>query len=211
MTQIIYDFEFNTAFRIDRQTRRLLKGDAHPECPQEIIEIGAVKLNDQLCIEDTFQMMIKPTLYHKMHPKIRQKTKITAEELQYGVTFPEAIQAFREWMGAEEPVMGSWGIDDHQELERNCRFHKLETKWFQQHLDIQKLCMRHLEMPKGQQVGLKKAVEHFGIELENSFHKALHDAIYTAHVYRALKTTQETGGDPQSKDDPAISYCPSPQ
>lgn len=190
MTQIIYDFEFNTAFKIDRHTRRLLKGDAHPECPQEIIEIGAVRLNDRLEVEDTFQMMIKPSLYHKMHPKIRQKTKITREELELGTPFREAIVIFREWIGSEDSVMGSWGIDDHQELVRNCRFHHIDTTWFQRHVDIQQLCMKHLEMPKGYQVGLKKAVQHFGIHLDNSFHKALHDAIYTAHVYRALIEVQ---------------------
>lgn len=191
MTHIIYDFEFNTAFKIDRQTRLLLKGDAHPECPQEIIEIGAVRLNEHLEIEDSFQLMIKPTLYQKMHPKIKQKTKITWEELEMGIPFGEAIQAFREWIPTDEPVMGSWGMDDHQELVRNCGFHQLETQWFQRHLDIQKLCMQHMGMPKGHQIGLKKAVEHFGIQVENSFHKALHDAIYTAHVYRALKEVQQ--------------------
>lgn len=191
MTQIIYDLEFNTAYKIDHLTRRLLKGDAHPECPQEIIEIGAVKLDEAGDILDTFQMMVKPKLYHKMHPKIRQKTKITMDQLETGLPFSEAVEAFREWIDAEEPVMGSWGIDDHQEFMRNCKFHGLEIRWFQKHLDIQKLCMRHFSSPKGHQVGLKKAVEHFGIHLNNSFHKALHDAIYTAHVYRALKESEE--------------------
>ncbi len=192
MTQIIYDLEFNTAYKIDRITRRLLKGDANPECPQEIIEIGAVKLNDKGDILDTFQMMVKPTLYHKMHPKIRQKTKITIEQLETGVLFAEAVEAFRHWIDADEPLMGSWGRDDHQEFLRNCKFHGLETQWFQKHVDIQKLCMKYFASPKGHQVGLKKAVEHFGIHLNNSFHKALHDAIYTAHVYRALKDTDKT-------------------
>lgn len=191
MTQIIYDLEFNTAFKIDRNTRRLLKGDAHPECPQEIIEIGAVKLSEQGDIDDTFQMMVKPTLYHKMHPKIRQKTKITMDQLETGMLFAEAVEAFREWIGTEEPVMGSWGRDDHQEFLRNCKFHGLETYWFQRHVDIQKLCMKYFASPRGHQVGLKKAVEHFDIQLNNSFHKALHDAIYTAHVYRALRDADQ--------------------
>ena len=193
MTQIIYDLEFNTAFKIDRTTRRLLKGEAHPECPQEIIEIGAVKLSESGDIDDTFQMMVKPTLYHKMHPKIKQKTKITMDQLETGLPFGSAVEAFREWINTEEPVMGSWGRDDHQEFLRNCQFHGLETHWFQKHVDIQKLCMQHFASPKGHQVGLKKAVEHFGIQLSNSFHKALHDAIYTAHVYRALKQAQQDG------------------
>ncbi len=187
MKHIIYDFEFNTAFKIDRSTKRLLKGNAHPDCPQEIIEIGAVRIDENLEIEDTFQLMVKPKLYMKMHPKIRQKTKITCDELQTGIPFREAIEAFREWINEEEVIMGSWGIDDHQELLRNCRFHGIETEWFQHHLDIQRLCSRHMNLAKGQQVGLKKAVQYFNIMEDTSFHKALHDAIYTAHVFRSLQ------------------------
>ena len=76
MKYIIFDFEFNSSFRIDRRTKKLMKGRANPLCPQEIIEIGAVKTNEEIEIEDTFQMFVKPQLYTKMHPKVKKKTKI---------------------------------------------------------------------------------------------------------------------------------------
>ena len=196
MNYVIVDFEFNTAYRIDQKTKRLLKGNAHPQCPQEIIEIGAVRLDESNTIVDTFQTMVKPRLYHRMHPKIRQKTRITCDQLALGVPFGEAITAFREWVGTQSITLGSWGQDDHNELLRNCIFHQLDLNWYENHLDVQQLCMRHLGMKKGNQIGLKKAVEHFGIKVEHTFHQALHDAIYTAHVFRALQEADQDANTP---------------
>ena len=197
MKRIIYDLEFNTAFKIDRKTKQLKKGDAHPECPQEIIEIGAVKVNEDLQVEDMFQMMVKPTLYQRMHPKVKQKTKITMELLDTGLPFPEAVDLFREWMGTEEKLLCSWGIDDYNELKRNCEYHEIEMSWAAYRCDIQKMCMSFLNAPKGQQIGLKKAVLQFGVQTDERFHSALNDAVYTAKVLEAMEKQrkyQEEGG-----------------
>lgn len=187
MKRIIYDLEFNTAFSIDKKTKQLKKGNAHPACPQEIIEIGAVKVDENLQIEDLFQVMVKPSLYRRMHPKVKQKTKITREMLDTGIPFPEAINLFREWMGNQEKSLCSWGIDDYHELKRNCQYHEMELTWADNPCDIQKMCMTFLKTPKGQQIGLKKAVLQLGVETDGRFHSALNDAIYTAKVLEAME------------------------
>ncbi len=187
MKRIIYDLEFNTAFKIDRKTKQLKKGDAHPECPQEIIEIGAVKVDEDLKVVDIFQVMIKPALYQRMHPKVKQKTKITREMLDTGLPFPEAVDLFQEWMGSEAKLLCSWGIDDYHELKRNCEYHEIEMSWAEHRCDIQKICMSLLNAPKGQQIGLKNAVLRFGVETDGRFHSALNDAVYTAKVLEAME------------------------
>ncbi|RQD70763.1 MAG: hypothetical protein D5S00_03180 [Tindallia sp. MSAO_Bac2] len=191
MERIVYDLEFNTAFKIDRKTRQLKKGNAHPDCPQEIIEIGAAKVDEQLRIIDTFQLMVKPVLYPRMHPTIKQKTKITSEILDTGVPFPEAINLFLDWMGRKEKMLCSWGIDDYNELKRNCEYHDIGMDWASNRCDVQKMCMQHFGSPKGQQVGLKKAVIHFGVEMDERFHSALNDAVYTAKILEALKNQRQ--------------------
>ncbi|SDY64059.1 3'-5' exonuclease [Tindallia californiensis] len=192
MQRIIYDLEFNTAFKIDRKTKQLKKGNAHPECPQEIVEVGAVKLNDEYEVIDSFQIMVKPTLYQRMHPTIQKKTKITREILDSGIFFPEAMKIFKEWIGDDPVQLCSWGMDDYNELKRNCDYHcivmDLKITW----CDVQKMCMKVMEAPKGQQVGLKKAVTHFGITMEERFHSALNDAVYTAKILEALERQKES-------------------
>ncbi|MBM7613557.1 3'-5' exonuclease [Alkaliphilus hydrothermalis] len=187
MKYIIFDLEFNSAFKINRRTKQLMRGDTNPQCPQEIIEIGAVKTNLKVEVEDTFKQYVKPQLYTKIHPKVKQKTLITNEDLMMGVPFEEAIDSFKEWIGDGDFILCSWGRDDINELKRNCSFHKINTDWFDKYLDIQRKCMNALNLPKGQQIGLKNALETLEIEINSTFHQALNDAMYTAKILKELK------------------------
>ena len=59
--------------------------------PFEIIEIGAVKMNEKKEIIDTYHRLIKPVIYRKIHFRTKEVITVTMEELQeYGVLFPEA-------------------------------------------------------------------------------------------------------------------------
>ena len=49
----------------------------------EIIQIGAVKLDENYHILDTFKIMVAPKHYRKMHKKVTKLTKITTKDLQY--------------------------------------------------------------------------------------------------------------------------------
>ncbi|MCC5911767.1 MAG: exonuclease domain-containing protein [Clostridiaceae bacterium] len=191
MKYIIFDLEFNSAFKINKQTKQLMKGDSNPLCPQEIIEIGAVKTNEKMEVENTFEIFIKPQLYKKLHPKVRKKTQITKENLAGGIHLEEAVRMFKDWIGEEDFILCSWGKDDINELKRNCKFFKLNTHWIEKCCDIQKMCMNHFELPKGHQIGLKNAVETFDINIEHPFHKALNDARYTAQILKKLKNTPD--------------------
>ncbi len=185
---IIFDLEFNAPYKIDRRTKQLKRGNTNPMCPQEIIEIGAVKVNEELEIEGTFQQFVKPTLYLKLHPKVKSKTRITLEDIEGGVPIHEAIALFREWIVEdEEYILCSWGADDINELKRNCSYFKIDSQWIKAFKDIQKSTMKYLRQPMGQQLGLKRALEIFEISMNNKLHKALNDAEYTAKILRIIK------------------------
>ncbi|SET52982.1 Inhibitor of the KinA pathway to sporulation, predicted exonuclease [Natronincola peptidivorans] len=187
MKHIVFDLEFNSPFKINRKTNQLARGNTIPLCPQEIIEIGAVKTNDKIEIEDTFKIFIKPQLYTKLHPKVKKKTQITIEELYGGFPIEEGIEHFKEWIGEEDFFMCSWGVDDINELKRNCIFFGINTDWINKCCDIQKMAMKHFNLPKGRQIGLKNAVELFNLDIDSRFHKALNDAIYTVKILKELR------------------------
>lgn len=187
MKYIIFDLEFNSPFKINRKTNQLARGNTIPSCPQEIIEIGGVKTNGKFEIEDTFKTFVKPQLYTKLHPKVKKKTNITIEDLLGGVAIQEAISLFKEWIGEEDFIICSWGADDINELKRNCAFFNIKINWIQRYCDIQKMCMNHLDLPKGRQIGLKNAVEIFELDINHRFHQALNDAIYTAKILKRIK------------------------
>ena len=56
----------------------------------EIIEFGAVKVNDRLCVEDTFSVVVKPQIGKKLSSKVKNLTNISSEELGLGVTYTRA-------------------------------------------------------------------------------------------------------------------------
>lgn len=189
MKYIIFDLEFNSAFDIDKNTKRLIRGKSNPLCPQEIIEIGAVKLNSKLEIEDTFKSFISPKLYKRLHPKVKQKTKITKDDLLSGLPIHDVIKMFKKWIDEDEEfTLCSWGKDDINELIRNCTFFNIKTNWIKHSCDIQRLCMNYLNHSKSQQIGLKAAVETFNLDMDYKFHKALNDSIYTAKIFKEIKS-----------------------
>lgn len=84
MNYIVLDMEWNRPFNMKSMVKKplMLHG--------EIVQIGAVKLDENYHILDTFKIMVSPKYYTKMNKKVSKLTKITTEELQFGFPFPVA-------------------------------------------------------------------------------------------------------------------------
>ena len=78
MNYIVLDLEFNQSFPFKSGK----KVEPNPECPFEIIQIGAVKLNERFEQLDTFDAMIRPQIYPRLHPFVEKITGIRAETKQ---------------------------------------------------------------------------------------------------------------------------------
>ena len=53
----------------------------------EIIEIGAVKLNDNLQNIGAFKMFVRPNMYSYLNKHVGKITNITMNDLKYGLPF----------------------------------------------------------------------------------------------------------------------------
>lgn len=182
MNYIIFDLENNCSFSINKTTRKLEKGYSNTICPNEIIQIGAVKLNKDLETIDTFRIYIKPKLYRFLHPKVKNKTKITMNDLKYSLTFKHALKQFISWI-SDDYTLCCWGKDDILTFKRNCKYHKIDCEWIEKYIDVQALVTKYVNSPH--QIGLKTALEEFNIPIESQLHDALNDAKYTAKVFKA--------------------------
>ena len=157
--------------------------------PFEIIQIGAVKLNQSFEIISTFNSFVKPSLYKEIHPFIEELTSITTEMVHDQPLFPKIYSDFMEFIGDDDFIMCVWGLDDIKQLIRNIQYHNLNIhNNIRKYIDIQHLASKEFNMPKGNKLGLKTAVEFWNIPTENSFHNALNDAVYTAQVFRKIYT-----------------------
>ena len=102
MNYIIFDLEWNNAYSY------VSKGFMN-----EIIEIGAVKLNERLEIVDTFKQLVKPKITKKLSGRCKNLTNITNEELkENGISFNDAIANFAQWSRGEGNVFLSWSNSD---------------------------------------------------------------------------------------------------
>ena len=93
MNYIVFDLEWNQSPGGKRWSNSRL--------PFEIIEIGAVKLNEKKEIVDSFQRLIKPQVYNWIHDSIHEVIHMNYKDLQNGTVFPQAVTEFIEWCGEE--------------------------------------------------------------------------------------------------------------
>lgn len=177
MNYIVFDLEWN-------QSPKGKEG-AIDHLPFEIIEIGAIKLDENRNPIGEFQQLVSPSVYSQIHYKISEVTHLDMKTLQReGVPFSEAISSFLAWCGKEFWFV-TWGSMDLTELQRNMVYFGEEIPFPMPLLyyDLQKLYS--LEYHGGdEKMSLDQAVEEMGIPVdeEKPFHHALDDAFYTGQI-----------------------------
>lgn len=179
MNYIVFDLEWNQSPGGKKQSNAKL--------PFEIIEIGAVKLNENKEITDSFQRLIKPVVYNWIHDSIHEVIHVNYSELMNGIPFPQAVREFLEWCG-EEYAFFTWGNQDLMELQRNMKYYGLLglLKGPVTYYDVQKLFSIRYEDRKSRRA-LEVAIDRLAIEKKNDFHRALADACYTAAVLQRIE------------------------
>ena len=182
MYYIIFDFEWNNAYSYI--THNFMN---------EIIEIGAVKLDEKLNIVDTFKQMIYPELTKKISGRCKKLTGITNEELkENGISFNRAFADFARWGAGENNVFMSWSNSDLYVLSGNFLQHNGSCKvdFMPNYCDVQKYCMSFIkrdEEHKNNQIALSKCAEEFGVEVDiEKLHRALADCYVTAECFKKV-------------------------
>lgn len=187
MNYIVLDLEFNQPFSF----KPGVKAAADPVCPFEIIQIGAVKLDSAFQEAGRFGCYIKPQIYKRIHPFVEKITGITKAMVKDAQAFPEAYAAFLAFIGTEESALCTWGGDDVKSLLRNVLYHKQDLERLPKScLNVQPLASQFLEQDPGKCIGLKNAVELLNIPVEEAFHDALSDAVYTARILQLVHPQQ---------------------
>lgn len=177
---IVFDLEWNQSAKG--------KETSVEDFPFEIIEIGAVKLNEEFHIVDEFHRLICPQVYTQMHYAISEVTHMDMEELKsQGGDFTTAAADFIRWCG-DSAVFCTWGSMDLTEFQRNLAFYGMENPFPKPlfYYDVQKLY--GLFCREGVKPSLDTAVEELGLLEERPFHRALDDAYYTGCVLARLGT-----------------------
>ena len=178
MHYIIMDLEWNNTYA------RRVKGFIN-----EVIEIGAVKLDDELNVIDEFSSFVKSTIGKKLRSNVKKLTNISNEDVRSGDTFTTVMDNFAEWIGDEENVVLTWGDGDIRVLIENFRYLTgvRTLPFLTNYMDIQRYFEIKNNLPKSRQIGLFNAAELCGVDAEMfSHHRALDDSKITAECMRRV-------------------------
>lgn len=180
MAYIVLDLEWNQAMSTQASVFRKLPFRLRGE----IIQIGAVKLQEDMTPGEEFHIDVRPVYFRKIHYRVKKLTGFDKERLRNGVGFPEAMADFRAWCG-ENAVFLTWGIDDKGIMEQNIMIHDLDWDWIDGWINLQNVYNRQIGGDRNQK-SLASAMEHFSIPQTRVAHDALGDAYNTALVCSKL-------------------------
>ncbi len=172
---VIMDLEWNNSF--NKLTQKFMN---------EIIEIGAVKLDEQLNEVDTFSELIRPVISKKLRSRIKNLTHITNDDIKAGKPFSKVIEDFEKWVG-EDAVFLTWGDTDIRTLLANIKtfLKKDDITFLRKYADLQRYCQCFINMENIQQAGLSYAAECLQIDAEKfPHHRALDDSLLSAECFK---------------------------
>ncbi|MBO4390205.1 MAG: exonuclease domain-containing protein [Lachnospiraceae bacterium] len=189
MQYIVIDLEWNQSMEAGHSKKEAGPAGSplYKIPPCEIIEIGAVKLNENFEIIGEFNELVRPRLYKQLHFATRKVTHIKQSELEQARGFSKVAAAFLKWVGNEKHVFCTWGSMDLTEFQRNLDYYHIRSP-FQNPLlfyDLQRIyCLQYENAIHTR--SLESAVDALGIPKDIPFHRASADTYYTALVMRKL-------------------------
>lgn len=149
----------------------------------EIVQIGAVRMNESLSIKEELRLTVSPQYYRKMHRKVARITGLDNEAVKKGISFPEAFRLLAKFCG-EDFVFLTWGPDDIPMLRDNLILFAMDEEWIPDHYDLQVLFSTQ-KLGELRQMALEDAIALVGEEPFQA-HDALCDAKSTALLCRHL-------------------------
>lgn len=155
---------------------------------QEIIQIGAVMMNNENHIVDDFCIYVKPE-YGQLNDFITELTGITKDKLEAAPNLRTAIMKFIEWIGERKVTVLSWSDSDYYQLIREMRVKKIK------HHNMQDLLDEWLDFQKSfddmlglhRQYALEDAMEIGRIRPIGRMHDGLSVAYNTARLLAKIQ------------------------
>lgn len=177
-THIFLDFEMNPIpreFRAERET-----------CRNEIVEIGAVKLDRDYRLVDRYARYVRPQ-YGPISPRITQLTGITDAHVAQCPPFGPAMEEFAAWIGEGRGRIYSWSMSDPYQLWNESWLKEYPLPWQlnQRWMDFQAVYTRLIGLH--QPLSLKNAVGAANYRFDGEAHRAVHDAENSASLLTLVK------------------------
>ena len=174
---------------------------------REIIEIGAIKLDEDDEVASQFSEYIRPTLAEEIAANITELTGITTEMVAEAGVFTEVFARFLDWCGEDYEIF-SWSKSDLRQMQAEHTYKikergERDAYLFDHWKDYQMIYGSLFGFER--KMALSVAVDLSGKDFAGKAHGALVDASNTAGLY--LQTKGRTFGQLMDKLDEGKEEC----
>lgn len=165
----------------------MVKGSAKKKMKgekQEIIQIGAVMLDQKHRIIDEFSSFVKPE-YGKVDEFIENLTGITQDVVDQAPILRSVLMKFADWIGERQATVLSWSDSDYHQLQNEMRVKKIKHHKIQDLLDGWVDFQRSFDQMLGlkNQYALEDAMNISRLQAMGRMHDGLCDAYNTARLF----------------------------
>jgi len=149
----------------------------------EIIEIGAVKLDETGKEIDRFGKFARPLIHPVISKFCNELTTITQEDIDYADELGDVLVQFLEWVDGATLV--SWGFYDRTQLEKDLIANDLEylLEELEGHQSLKHLHGSWNKLRRGG-IGLGGAIKFEKLTFDGTAHRGIDDAINIAKIFR---------------------------
>lgn len=169
MSYVFFDLEWNQGYP---------RNEA--EKIDEIIQIGACRLDSWQEEGEPFSAYVRPSIHKKLHHQVKKMLPLDQNKLKKADPFKKVASDFFDWCG-ENAQFFTWGTSDARVLDLNLCWYGME-----EYLDIEIYDLQRafdlLVLHTNHQTSLETAVTALGLDSKLEYHDAGNDAVYTAMI-----------------------------
>lgn len=179
MQHVFLDFEMNPIPKKNTAAREFARS--------EIIEIGAVKLNDDYELVGRFSCYVKPEL-NQIMLNITKLTGITNATVGDAKCLSDALAEFTAWIGEEPVKIYAWSDSDKKQIVQECALKGLAMpRQFRRWMDFQRVYTRLVGLSKRSNLSLRHALGSVEQGFAGAQHRAVDDAENSASLLTLVK------------------------
>lgn len=151
----------------------------------EIIEMAAIKCDDNFNVISEFDMFVTPILNPILSDFCKELTSIKQTDIDNAKLFPFVLYEFNKWLKeTENNIFHSWGNFDKNQLIKDCQLHNEEYPFDERHINLKKVVAKKLKVkPKGMQ----PMMEYLKIPLIGIHHRGIDDCKNIARICQYTK------------------------
>ena len=158
---------------------------------KELIQIGAVLLDDKYNVIDHFDTLVKPE-YGAIDRKIEELTKISQKDVENAPSTYEALKMLSDWI-PDDSTLVTWSENDAIQIDDELYYKDLDLpkiyRYIEEYIDCQELFSGKMHTSKKYQ--LSEALLIANIDFDENIHNAHVDAYNTGLLFKKIQTEEK--------------------